>query len=123
MARYWVSEPKQTANEPSTQLKWGCYVFVEHRSMALCQAYGCSSEEAHDQAHLIIAAMKAVEQQPAAAAAARHYIVRSPVHANVALHCSEGTALQLAYDDYFDACEKANKTPKSFDQWKAGLHE
>lgn len=80
--------------------------------MAIAQAFGRSEEEAHDQAHLIIGAMLAVEQKPAVAKAARHYYVRSPKLTD--LPSPEQNA---RYDAYFDECEKANKHPLDFDGW------
>lgn len=120
MTRYWTSAPKRIEDAPSPM--WGCHVFTEARPMALCQAFGRSYEEAHDQAHQVIAAMVAVEQNPAVAAAARHYLVRSPAYPNVAIHCGEGTTLELAYDAYYDECDRLNRIPLTFDQWKDKHH-
>lgn len=115
--RYWTSAPKPV--EGALMPMWGCYIFTSSRTMAVGQGFGRDAEEAHNQAHCIIGAMLAVEDKPAVAAAARHYIVRSPIHEGVAVHCSEDTTLQMAYDHYFDECEKAQRVPLPYDKWRA----
>lgn len=121
MDKYWISPVLLDSTYPKVQ--YGCYVFERGRDRAICRAYGSCAAEAHAQAHIIIAALLAVEQRPAVAAKARHYIVRSPVHDEVAVHCGEETTLNLAYEAYYDECERAQKNPKSFDEWKAARHD
>ncbi len=122
MVRYWLGDIRRHNLKSPVEL-FGCYVFEKGRNWAICEARGSSEEETLATAQRIVAALVAVETQPPVAAAARHYIVRSPVHKDVAVLCGEDTTLQLAYDHYFDQCEKANKTPKSFDDWKAARHD
>lgn len=137
MAKYWTGKPQPI--ESSLVPQYGCHVFGEGRAMAICNAYGRSAEEAHDEAHRIIACLYGVENIPSAAAKARHYIVRSPkltVTHKDELHgpsiadvfacvtaSAEWTEQRNAYEGYFERCETANKVPLTFEDWKAGRHE
>lgn len=94
MAKYWTGKPKQV--EGALVPQFGCYVFTEARSMAICQAFGRSEEEAHTEATCIIAAMVAVETKPAVAAKARHYLVRSPKFEGAVTGRWEGKAPKIA---------------------------
>lgn len=129
MNRYFTRPPKPV--EGALMPMWGCYIFTNSRTMAIGQGFGRTAEEAHDQAHCIIGAMLAVEDKPAVAAKARHYIVRSPkLETGGIMEAPRADAdLLEQYDRYYEMAEQRYQRsssvhpPMTFDEWKAKHHD
>jgi hypothetical protein len=95
--KYFKGADASIRRLPDSQL-YGCYVYSHAHNYAVCQAFGRDPEEAKEWALRIIEALKSTKPAPAP----------EPVHEGV----------YLAYDEYYDTCERANRTPLPFDAWK-----